>query len=166
MKKITQNPKETAAFAKSLLRSLLRVGEERKGALVIGLCGELGAGKTTLTQEIVKLLGVKEKIISPTFVIMKTYKIPTFTVGTPTPKGVGATNLKHFVHIDVYRLEKAEELLKLGWQDLIGEPKNFILVEWADKIKKILPKDTIFICLEHKGGNKRKIELKKHGRKK
>ncbi len=125
---------------------------KRKRALVLGLCGDLGSGKTTFTQQIAKFLGVKEKVTSPTFVLMKTYKLLS-------------TNYKLLVHIDAYRLKNPRELVKLGWRELIKNPKNLIVVEWADKIKKIMPKDTIFICFSHLGGNKRGIEIKKYGRK-
>ena len=147
MKSISKNIRETASFAEYLLKKILKKNSNKKRASVIGLCGELGAGKTTFTQELAKLLDIKDKVVSPTFVLIKIYKLKS-------------TNYKRFIHIDAYRLEKPEELLKLGWPDLIKDPKNLILVEWADKIKKILPKKTIFICFSHLGINKRKIEIK------
>ncbi|OGI69076.1 tRNA (adenosine(37)-N6)-threonylcarbamoyltransferase complex ATPase subunit type 1 TsaE [Candidatus Nomurabacteria bacterium RIFCSPLOWO2_01_FULL_42_20] len=147
MKTVSKNIKETAKLANALLKQVIEKKSGRNRALVIGLCGELGSGKTTFTQELAKLLDIKEHVVSPTFVLMKTYKLRS-------------TNYKLLIHIDAYRLEKPKELLKLGWRNLIKDPKNLILVEWADKIKKILPKDAIFIYFSHLGRNKRRIEIK------
>lgn len=109
-----------------------------KSALVLALEGNLGAGKTTFTQSFAKSLGIKEKISSPTFVLMKVYKLPS-----------SSYNLKYFVHIDCYRLDSAKDLQHLGFKDLLMDKDAVVVVEWADRIKKILPKDTIWIKFEH-----------------
>ncbi len=146
MKKITKNLTETAELAKELLLLLVKKNKKRTSAIVLGFCGDLGTGKTTLTQEIAKILGIKEKVISPTFVIMKSYQLK-------------AGSCKLFIHIDAYRLENEKELLKLGWKELINNPENLIIVEWADKIKKILSKDTVYVCLEHINENSRVLDI-------
>ena len=64
------------------------------------------------------------------------------------------------IHIDAYRLQNPKELLDLGWDELIENPRNIILVEWADKIQKILPKNYIQVKLEYIDKNKRKIFLR------
>ncbi|HDO23848.1 MAG TPA: tRNA (adenosine(37)-N6)-threonylcarbamoyltransferase complex ATPase subunit type 1 TsaE, partial [bacterium] len=97
-------------------------------------------------QEFAKVLGIKEKITSPTFVIQKNYKLRS-------------KNRKFLIHIDTYRIKDPKEILDLGWKELIKDPKNIILVEWAEKIKKILPKKYIQINFEHLGENKRKITV-------
>jgi tRNA threonylcarbamoyladenosine biosynthesis protein TsaE len=99
------------------------------GALVVGLIGELGAGKTTFTQYVAKSLGISEHITSPTFVIEKIYALPPEV----------SSRFSHFVHIDAYRLTSGRELQTLGWDRLISDHKNLIFVEWADKVKDIIP---------------------------
>ncbi|OGZ46184.1 MAG: tRNA (adenosine(37)-N6)-threonylcarbamoyltransferase complex ATPase subunit type 1 TsaE [Candidatus Ryanbacteria bacterium RIFCSPHIGHO2_02_FULL_48_12] len=105
-----------------------------KGALVLALEGDLGGGKTTFTQGFAKGLGIKDKIASPTFVLMKIYKISGLN-----------THFERFVHIDAYRLDHPHELVHLGWRDLARDPHNIILVEWASKVKKLIPKEAVHI---------------------
>ena len=85
---------------------------------IIALSGLLGAGKTTLTKEIGKQLGIVENIISPTYVLETEYKIP------------GSKRL--FVHIDCYRMETVDELIRLGIKSRIKH-QDIIVIEWADK---------------------------------
>lgn len=98
---------------------------------VIALNGELGAGKTTFAQGFAKGLGIKEKIISPTFVLIRQHQVPI-------------TN-SILYHIDLYRLENGEDFKNLGIEELINDENNLILIEWADKIKSYLPKNTLEI---------------------
>ncbi|MEK7615912.1 MAG: tRNA (adenosine(37)-N6)-threonylcarbamoyltransferase complex ATPase subunit type 1 TsaE [Patescibacteria group bacterium] len=108
-------------------------------ATVVGLIGELGSGKTTFVQKFAKSYGVKETVISPTFNIIKQYG--------------------NLVHIDAYRLKNAKELEKLGIQEIFSNPKNIVFIEWADRVRDILPEDTITIRFEHVSKNKRKISI-------
>ncbi|MEK7582949.1 MAG: tRNA (adenosine(37)-N6)-threonylcarbamoyltransferase complex ATPase subunit type 1 TsaE [Patescibacteria group bacterium] len=108
-------------------------------AIVIGLEGELGSGKTTFVQKFAKALGITEHITSPTFVILKKYG--------------------NLVHIDAYRLKSSEDLKKLGIQELIEDPRNIIFIEWADLVADILPNDRITIHFEHVSEGKRKISI-------
>lgn len=112
-------------------------------ATVVALSGDLGAGKTTLTQQIAGLLGVKEAVISPTFVIMKIY-------------GLSKQKWKHLVHIDAYRLESEKELELLGWHEMINDSSNLILIEWPEKVPG-LTKDALFVSLSHKDEHTREI---------
>ena len=98
-------------------------------ATVFAFYGDLGAGKTTLTKEVAKQLGVKERVISPNFVIMKIYK---------TKDAV----FKNLIHIDAYRLKNSEELLKLGWEEMVNDKNNFIIVEWPENVPECLPQDS------------------------
>lgn len=111
-----------------------------QSATVIGLHGDLGAGKTTFTQGLARALGIKESVTSPTFVIMKTYTLPK-----------GDIHFSHLIHIDAYRLESGDELRKLGWETLLKDPHNLIVVEWADRIENILPRNTKRIRLDVSG---------------
>lgn len=115
-------------------------------ATVLAFSGELGSGKTTLTQEIAKILGVKEKLVSPTFVIMKKYKVKD-------------KKFKNLIHIDAYRLDKGEELEKLGWGEIVKNKENLIIIEWPERVKECIGKNALKIFLEHKDENKRKIKI-------
>ncbi len=118
----------------------------KSSATVVALSGDLGAGKTTITQAIAQELGIKENIISPTFVIMKFYSLEEKT-------------WKKFIHIDAYRLNKKEELEKLGWTEIVSNPENLIFVEWPERVGDLIPKDAIRINLEHKEEKTRKIDI-------
>ena len=139
-KTFTKN--EIPVIAKEIL-STLGLGDT---ATVVALSGDLGAGKTTLTQEIARELGVRDNVISPTFVIMKQYEIK---------------NGKHkqLIHIDAYRLNSHKELVTLGWEELISNPKNLILIEWPEKVEEIIPKHTKKIKLSHRSEYEREIEF-------
>ena len=116
-------------------------------AVVVALHGDLGAGKTTFTQAVGKLLGINENMQSPTFVIMKVYEIDF--------KG-----FKNFIHIDAYRIEKDSELLHLGWKEMISEPENLIFIEWPENVSALIPENSIKINFEHVDVNTRKIWLR------
>ena len=114
-------------------------------ARVVGLYGDLGAGKTTFTQAVADILGVSDNVVSPTFVIMKIYEL------TDKP-------WKHLVHIDAYRLEKSSELVHLGWNDLISQPDNLILIEWPERVTDIMP-EHVKITFNHKAENERNVDI-------
>ncbi len=101
-------------------------------APVIGLRGDLGTGKTAFVQQIANILGITEAITSPTFVIEKIYKLdnPHYT---------------HLIHIDAYRLEREQEILSLGWNEIIADPKNLIMIEWPEKVAGVMPEYTKYI---------------------
>jgi len=143
------------------------VGEkapQQQGALVIGLCGELGSGKTTFVQGFVREFGIRDRITSPTFVLMKRYSIPQilqkkFQVSSPpcfAERGRGF-KFQDLYHIDCYRLESAKDLLDLGLEDTIKNPENIILIEWPEKIKKALPRNSIFLKFLFIDDKKREI---------
>ncbi|MFH0803940.1 MAG: tRNA (adenosine(37)-N6)-threonylcarbamoyltransferase complex ATPase subunit type 1 TsaE, partial [Candidatus Tagabacteria bacterium] len=130
-------------MAVKLSREILKLKPNKK-AIVIGLIGELGSGKTVFTKGFAEGLGLKKIITSPTFVLMRIYPLPV-------------TRYSRLIHIDAYRLEKSKDLIDLGFKNLIHDPKNIILIEWADRIKNILPKNCLRIKFEHIDKNKRKI---------
>lgn len=135
---------EIKKIAQNLLESIDK--KEVKNSTVIALSGDLGAGKTTLTQEIAKLLGVKEKIISPTFVIMKRYEVDN-------------KNFKNLIHIDAYRLNSSQELLNLGWKELIEDKGNLIIVEWPERVPECLEGDICKVELGHEDEKTRTIKF-------
>lgn len=121
---ITNSEKETFEFGEKIAKSL-------KGGEVIGLIGNLGAGKTIVSKGIAKGLGVKQTVNSPTFTIMKVYPIPNSKI--PNSK---------FVHIDAYRLKSADELTAIGALEYFNRPDTIVVIEWSDKVKKILTNNT------------------------
>ncbi len=148
---ITQNVKETKELGRCLSKEL-------SGGEVICLFGELGAGKTAFTQGILEALGAQKPYTSPTFVIMKEYRL----------KKRG--KIKKIYHIDAYRIE-ANDLLGLGWQEIAMDKKNISIIEWANKVEGIMPKNAIRIDFVWMGENERKLicinlpKIKKHVRK-
>jgi len=113
---------------------------------VIGLVGELGGGKTTFVQGLAEGLGVVERIISPTFIIVRQYS-----------NKLGG----NLYHIDLYRLEGniKKELETLGVTNFMEDNKNVVIIEWADKAKELLPESTRWVAFENVGENERKIIL-------
>ena len=111
------------------------------GATVIALSGDLGAGKTTLTQAIASLLGVKETVVSPTFVIAKHY--------SASKHGFDA-----LVHMDAYRIESVDELGPLGWSHIVSEPRTLVVVEWPERIESALPGGVHHYHIVHDGDNR------------
>ncbi len=136
---LTKNPKETSKLAKILAKEIIKSRPKIKRALIFGLVGELGSGKTTFIQSFAKELGIKARLTSPSFVLMKKYK--------------------NFYHIDCYRIRGPKDILVLDFKEIISDPQNIIMVEWAEKIRKILPKGTIWIRFKTIGPNKRQINF-------
>lgn len=142
----SRSPKQTQKIAEILVKTLLDNPE--KSPRIFCLQGNLGAGKTTFIQGIAKALKIKNKILSPTFVIMKDFKIP------------GRFPFDYLYHIDCYRLEKPEEILSLGFKEITKNPKNLVFIEWPERIKKIIPKNSVWLEFEVKGKNKREIKTR------
>lgn len=139
IRKISKSKRETREIAENFAKELCK-SKDRKTATVIAMVGDLGSGKTTFVQYFAKALGVKEYVTSPTFVLLKKYN--------------------HLIHIDAYRLDGPEDLKDLNWNEIIKDPKNIILIEWADKIKKALPKEYFLAVFSHKGEKSRGIDIK------
>lgn len=108
---------------------------QKDTATIITLSGDLGVGKTAFTKLLAQQLTVVHEITSPTFVIMKSYPIPTHSY------------LKTFTHIDAYRIESPHEMRVLGLAQLCEDPTQFICIEWPEKIHTILPKDVYKVTL-------------------
>ena len=126
-----------------------RIGREAKPGTLCTLTGDLGVGKTVLTQGIAKGLGIKEYVNSPTFTIVQVYesgRIPLY-------------------HLDVYRIGDIEEMDEIGYEDYFyGE--GLCIVEWADLIGELIPKEHTRIVIEkdmEKGFDYRKISIEQVG---
>jgi tRNA threonylcarbamoyladenosine biosynthesis protein TsaE len=147
-KTFSQN--EIPEIARDLLKNL-GARSQSLGASILALSGDLGAGKTTLCQAIARELGVKENVVSPTFVIMKMYDIDP-----ARSQSLGASRL---IHIDAYRLESSSELEKLGWKEIISDSQNLILIEWPEKVQDIIPKDSHLVSLSHVEEGVRAVQI-------
>jgi len=141
MEVITKSARETQKLGKKLAASL-------KGKKVIALYGELGSGKTTFVQGLARGLGIKGRIISPTFVFIRSYPLPITHNSKPI-----------FYHVDLYRIDKIEDTRGLGIEELMVEKEAIVVIEWAEKIKSILPKKRIDIFFEYVSEKQRKINI-------
>ena len=124
MEIVTKNAGETKKFGRDFATKL-------KGGEVICLEGDLGSGKTTFVQGLAEGLKAKNRVVSPTFILMRQYN---------------GENLNIF-HLDLYRLETnlQEELENLGLYEIWGRTSNVVLIEWAEKIKELLPENAKWI---------------------
>ncbi len=145
IKAITNNPEATAKLAEEVAASL-------KGGEVLALVGDLGTGKTSFIRALAKALGVNERVTSPTFVYMHVHRLEKSKDKIQKPK------VEVLVHADAYRVD-ATALRDIGIEDYFNNPRIVVVIEWADKVKSLLPKDAIFIRFKHLGGDKRRITV-------
>lgn len=141
MKKIVSISAEKTRFLGEIL------GKELRGGETICLAGDLGAGKTTFAQGLLQGLGARGPYTSPTFVIMKEYRLKSQGQISPIQK---------VYHVDAYRI-KAEDLLNLGWKEIATDKKNVTIVEWANRVKKIVPSKALWINLQWLDEKKRSL---------
>ncbi len=141
---ISKSVGDTEKIAEVFLTGLSFVGEK---ATVVGLYGELGAGKTAFVQAIAKMLDIKRKVNSPTFVIMRRYALKH-------PK------YKNLFHLDAYRLKNEKELLHLGWKEIIANPRHLVFIEWPENVIKAMPKKHHKISISHTKEGHRKLKIK------
>lgn len=137
---ITRSAEETQKLAQKLAKKYSRGG-------VLALEGPLGSGKTTFIQGFAKGLGISQRLISPTFILIRQYAIP----GQPLGK---------LHHIDLYRLDNTKQIIDLGLEEVFSNPYNIVLIEWAKKLGKLLPKETTAVQLKILSNNKRGIQIK------
>lgn len=137
MKKIvTDNDRETFNFG-------LKLGKKCQGGEVFVLCGNLGAGKTKILQGLADGLGVRGRVTSPTFNILKIYK--------------ASGKVKSFCHIDAYRLKDEKDLIFLGVLEFLNSTETVTAIEWAEKVKKIWPRNAKLIKIKVVSERQREI---------
>ena len=131
---VTQDPQETIQLGEHFA-TFVEKGD------VFSFVGELASGKTTFIKGILKGLNFDKPVTSPTFTLVNEYdaKFPV-------------------IHIDCYREDEQERWIKLGINDYMDE-ENVVIIEWADKMKSLLPINTIQIQFSHKSINSREIFL-------
>lgn len=135
MKILSKSSDETVKLGEKLARTL-------KGGEVIALYGDLGGGKTQFTKGVAEGLGVKDDIISPTFVIRRDYK----------------GDKLNLLHYDFYRLEMPDQELVESLEEGVN-PDNITVIEWAERVEKYLPKNSIRITFHWISENEREIEI-------
>lgn len=140
---ITKSSQETQKLGEELAKKM-------KGGEMVCLTGELGSGKTTFTQGFLKELGAKGPHTSPTFLIMKQYLLQLKT------KNEKLKTIENIYHIDAYRVN-GRDILNLGWEEIIANKKNITIIEWAERIKNIIPKNAHWVRFEWAGEKERKI---------
>lgn len=138
---------ELVLFAREVL-SLLPAHPDR--ATILGLRGNLGAGKTAFTKELARALGVREEVTSPTFVIERRYL-------TADPR------FSSLVHIDAYRLDGAKELERIRFAETAAEPARLIVIEWPEIVSSALPEDTHMLSFEVGAHGERTVILSDNG---
>lgn len=129
-KVLSYSEKQTFNLGKKLAKKLC-------GGEVVALIGELGAGKTILIKGIAAGLGIKKTITSPTFVMMKVYEIKDLKL-----------KIKALIHVDAYRLKSGQDLIDIGLKDWLSRADTVTVIEWADRVKDILPQNPITIKIE------------------
>lgn len=138
MEIITQSAQETQTLGEKIGHDL---AFDKLRPRILCLYGELGSGKTTFLQGLAKGWGVKKRVTSPTFVFMKQYQ-------------------PLFYHVDLYRVEKVKEAKGLGLEEIFNNPEAIVVIEWAERIKSILPKKRIDFCFNYVSEQERKIIIK------
>lgn len=129
---------QTQQAARDIISNFLST--KRSSAFVLALSGDLGTGKTHFTKGIAGFFGVTRQITSPTFVIMKRYDI-----ATENSKSAKLYGIKHLYHFDAYRIAKPRELIEIGWRAIVRDAVNLIIVEWADRVRDIIPPDAVWV---------------------
>jgi tRNA threonylcarbamoyl adenosine modification protein YjeE len=137
-KLISHSLEETDQIAREWLLEMETKYAQRDRALVVGLSGHLGAGKTAFVKAVAKALEIEESVTSPTFVIMKMYDCRSI-------------QWKKLIHIDLYRLEKKEEMVALKLEEVIGDKNNLIMIEWPENVGLKVDEQIDFRALEEAG---------------
>lgn len=137
------------------------LAKELCGGEIICLTGDLGAGKTTFTQGLLRGLKIKSPYTSPTFAIIKHYRIThNAKRGAKKSKTLRATSstFQDIYHIDAYRVS-AKDILELGFKDFAGKPNSIVIIEWPERIKKIIPTNAVWISFKWISEKERCIKL-------
>lgn len=130
------------------------LAEELRGGEIICLSGDLGAGKTTFTQGLLKGLKIKGPYTSPTFAILKEYHRKTQNVKRTlrAPRSM----FHDIFHIDAYRIS-SKDLAALGFKDFVGQKNTVVIIEWPEKIKSLIPTDAVWIDFQWVNEKERSI---------
>ena len=117
-----------------------RFAKTLRGGEVLALTGELGSGKTAFVKGLAKALGIKHVVQSPTFLLMKCYNIK--------PRATSHA-LRAICHVDAYRTKNERELINIGLGEILEDSSVVTAIEWADLVKKIIPKRAVWMNFSH-----------------
>lgn len=148
MMKTAHSLVELRDIAEDVLKRIARA-EAGEHATVIGLSGDLGAGKTAFVKCAADILGIQETITSPTFILEKIYAI--------SKNPIFGERFSRFIHIDAYRLESGDEMRALDWHTIMHDPHNIIFIEWPEQVAEVMPQETISLSFEYVDEHTRNI---------
>lgn len=152
MKFLSESLADTRAAAETLLAEV-SARASKSAATVVVCSGNLGSGKTAFAKELARALGVRERVTSPTFVLARSYAIPS--------AGRSRYGFERLFHIDAYRLDDPAELETIGFPEAARDPRNLILVEWGERFLSHLPSGYRRIHFTFVDETKRRITLKR-----
>ncbi len=136
---LTKNDQQTKDFAKNLVKEL-------SSPTVLALIGELGAGKTTFVQGLAEELGITKRVLSPTFVFLRSYNLNHKT-------------FKRLHHFDLYRCENIENVKSIGLPEVLEEKDTLIVIEWPEIAKELLPENTKWVNFKKVSETQREISF-------
>jgi tRNA A37 threonylcarbamoyladenosine biosynthesis protein TsaE len=144
----------TRQLGRTLAAALILRGPRQRVATVVALSGELGSGKTTFVQGFLRGLGSRARATSPTFILFRRHALAAQQSSSASIRAHPPirVNLRYFtsaIHADAYRLRSPRDLAALGFALLLKDPANVIIVEWANRVRKILPKQTAWVTFHH-----------------
>jgi tRNA threonylcarbamoyladenosine biosynthesis protein TsaE len=134
------------AFAARAARFARELRAARVARLVIGLCGDLGSGKTTWVRAMLRGLGVRGRVPSPTYTLIEQYDCDGLAV----------------VHLDLYRLSGDEDLEQLGLRDFLAEPERWLAVEWPERAPQLAARCDLTLAFAIAGGDGRRVSATAH----
>ena len=134
---LSKSEKDTQNVAQQVAKQLL-------GGSILALTGDLGGGKTTFTKALAKELVIKDNVQSPTFTIVREYQGKKYKL----------------YHLDLYRLKNEKDAISIGFSEIISDENAIVVIEWAERFKKILPKHTQFIEFDFVDENTRRIIIR------
>lgn len=148
-----------------LIESQRAIARRREEGVIICLSGDLGAGKTTFTQGLLKGLKIKGPYTSPTFAILKQYNVSSRKYNAKEQKSIIHPTkyiIHNVYHIDAYRIS-SKDLLELGFKDFAGKENTVTIIEWPEKVEKIIPPPpaggVLWVNFEWLSEKERKITL-------
>lgn len=136
---ISKSEEQTKQLAKKLVQEL-------KGSTVLALSGDLGSGKTTFVQGIAEALGISRRVLSPTFVFLRSY-------------GLKDTRFTNFHHFDLYRCSTEKDCKSIGLEEILNDTDSLVVIEWPEVAKELLPENTKWLTFTKVNETQREIEI-------
>ncbi len=140
---ISHSEEETKIIARDFAKKI-------PAASVVALHGDLGAGKTSFSAGVLAALGAVGPFQSPTFVIMHRYDL-----ATPSAQGI-----RRVYHIDAYRIDDPDDLVRLGFEEWTSDSEGLVLIEWPERVESLLPEHAVAVSFETVSETERRISWK------